>query len=138
MNVAISRRKIRNPFPGLRPFQEGEEHFYFGREKQTDALVEKLEATRFLAVIGSSGSGKSSLVNCGLRVALRSGLMPSAGTSWRMVQCRPGGSPIASLAKALAEPGVLFEGHDNQSLPLEDILDDIIRWKRESVSRDAQ
>ncbi len=130
MNVAINKRKVRNPFPGLRPFQEGEEHFYFGREKQTDALVDKLEATRFLAVIGSSGSGKSSLVNCGLRVALRSGLMPSAGTSWKMVQCRPGGNPIASLARALAEPGVLFDSFDSQSLPLEDILDANLRMSK--------
>ena len=130
MNVAINKRKIRNPFPGLRPFQEGEEHFYFGREKQTDALVDKLDSTRFLAVIGSSGSGKSSLVNCGLRVALRSGLMPNAGTSWRMVQCRPGGSPIASLAKALADPGVLFDNFDSQSMPLEEILDANLRMSR--------
>lgn len=130
MNVASNTRTISNPFPGLRPFQEGEEHFYFGREKQTDALVNKLEATRFLAVIGSSGSGKSSLVNCGLRVALRSGLMPSAGTSWKMVQCRPGGNPIASLARALAAPGALFDGLDNLSLPLEDILDANLRMSK--------
>ncbi len=133
MNLPINKRKIRNPFPGLRPFQEGEEHFYFGREKQTDALVDKLEATRFLAVIGSSGSGKSSLVNCGLRVALRSGLMPSAGTSWKMVQCRPGGNPIASLARAMAEPGVLFDSFDSQSLPLEDILDANLRMSKRGI-----
>ena len=60
-----------NPFPGLRPFQEDEEYLFFGREKQVDRMVDKLAATRFLAVIGSSGSGKSSLVNCGLRPALR-------------------------------------------------------------------
>lgn len=130
MIVAINTRKTSNPFPGLRPFQEGEEHFYFGREKQTDALVDKLDSTHFLAVIGSSGSGKSSLVNCGLRVALRSGLMSNAGTSWRMAQCRPGGSPIASLARALAKPGVLFDSFDSQSLPLEEILDANLRMSR--------
>ena len=74
-----------NPFPGLRPFREDEEHLFFGRENQVDAMVDKLAVTRFLAVVGTSGSGKSSLVNCGLRPALRQGLMSRAGTAgaWR-------------------------------------------------------
>ena len=46
-----------NPFPGLRPFREEEEYLFFGRERQVDAMLEKLAATRFLAVVGSSGSG---------------------------------------------------------------------------------
>ena len=56
----------RNPFPGLRPFRDDEAHLFFGRENQVDAMVNKLADTRFLAVVGTSGSGKSSLVNCGL------------------------------------------------------------------------
>jgi len=51
--------------------------------------VNKLAETRFLAVVGTSGSGKSSLVNCGLRPALRQGLMARAGTAWRMGQFAP-------------------------------------------------
>ena len=99
---------LENPFPGLRPFREDEEHLFFGREKQVDRMVDKLAATRFLAVIGTSGTGKSSLVNCGLKPALHRGLMASAGTSWRMVQFRPGGSPVRSMAQAFAsEPGFL-------------------------------
>ena len=77
-----------NPFPGLRPFRDDEEHLFFGRENQVDAMVDKLAETRFLAVVGTSGSGKSSLVNCGLRPALRRGLMTRAGTAWRMAQFR--------------------------------------------------
>jgi len=119
-----------NPFPGLRPFREGEEHLFFGRESRTDAMVDKLAATRFLAVIGSSGSGKSSLVNCGLRVALRSGLMASAGTHWRIAQMRPGGDPIASLAKALAVPGVLFDDVEVEGVPLESLLEANLRMSR--------
>src|SRR5262247_4755024 len=91
-----------NPFPGLRPFREEEEYLFFGRESQVDAMVNKLAATRFLAVIGTSGSGKSSLVNCGLRPALHGGLMASAGTSWRMAQFRPGNDPLRAMADALA------------------------------------
>ena len=64
-----------NPFPGLRPFSQGEERLFFGREAQVDAMVDRLAATRFLTVVGTSGSGKSSLVNCGLLPALHRGLL---------------------------------------------------------------
>ncbi|WP_263350502.1 nSTAND1 domain-containing NTPase [Acidicapsa acidisoli] len=101
---------LENPFPGLRPFHEDEEHLFFGREHQVDRMVDKLAATRFLAVVGTSGTGKSSLVNCGLKPALHRGLMASAGTSWCMIQFRPGGSPIRAMAQAFAqEPGFLGE-----------------------------
>ncbi|HXH95397.1 MAG TPA: ATP-binding protein, partial [Thermoanaerobaculia bacterium] len=83
-----------NPFPGLRPFQEEEEHLFFGRESQVDAMVDTLAASHFLVVVGTSGSGKSSLVNCGLRPALHRGMMARAGTSWRIAQFRPGNNPI--------------------------------------------
>src|SRR5574338_763195 len=98
-----------NPYPGLRPFREGEEYLFFGREGQIDTMVNKLAAHRFLAVLGTSGSGKSSLVNCGLRPALHRGLMASAGTAWRMAQFRPGSHPIRALAEALAAEGGLLE-----------------------------
>ena len=48
----------RNPFPGLRPFKPREEYLFFGREKQIDKMVGKLAHGRFLAVVGTSGSGK--------------------------------------------------------------------------------
>src|SRR5271168_2299951 len=100
---------VTNPFPGLRPFREEEEYLFFGRERQVDVMVDKLAARRFLAVVGTSGSGKSSLVNCGLRPALHRGYMTSAGASWRMATFRPGNDPIGASAKALAAPGVLFD-----------------------------
>ena len=97
-----------NPFPGLRPFQEDEEYLFFGRENQVDTMVDMLAANHFLAVVGTSGSGKSSLVNCGLRPALHRGFMARAGTSWRMAQFRPGSDPLGALARALADDGVFF------------------------------
>ena len=100
---------VQNPYPGLRPFRVDERHLFFGRERQVDRRVEKLAAHRFPAVVGSSGSGKSSLVNCGLRPALHRGNMAAAGSHWRMAQMRPGNDPIGALARALAEPGVLFD-----------------------------
>ena len=118
-----ARIGLTNPFPGLRPFREEEEYLFFGRESQVDMMVDKLAARRFLAVVGTSGSGKSSLVNCGLRPALRRGVMASAGSAWRMAQFRPGGDPIKALARALAQPGVLFTGLDFGGEALEDMIE---------------
>jgi WD40 repeat protein len=118
-SVAI---ELSNPFPGLRPFREDEEQLFFGRESQVDTVVDKLASTRFLAVVGTSGSGKSSLVNCGLRPALHRGLMGRAGTSWRIAQFRPGSNPLRAMALALAKHGVLFEDFVSESLTLEDIV----------------
>ena len=97
----------RNPFPGLRPFHEDEEPLFFGREAHVDSMVDKLGAQGFLAVVGSSGSGKSSLVSCGLIPALHRGLLARTGSGWRVATCRPGNRPIEALAEALAQPGVL-------------------------------
>jgi len=120
----------RNPFPGLRPFREEEEYLFFGRESQVDAMVDKLASTHFLAVVGTSGCGKSSLVNCGLRPALHRGLMAHAGTSWRMAQFRPGGDPLAAMAGALAQDGVLFSDFHAGGLSLEAIVDTTLRMSK--------
>ncbi|HEX3228416.1 MAG TPA: hypothetical protein VHQ95_05590 [Pyrinomonadaceae bacterium] len=120
----------KNPFPGLRPFREDEEYLFFGRESQVDAMVDKLAATRFLAVVGTSGSGKSSLVNSGLRPALHGGYMARAGTSWRMAQFRPGSNPLRSMARALAEDGVLFRDYRAAGLTLAEIVDTTLRMSK--------
>src|SRR5436190_23331255 len=89
-----------NPFPGLRPFEPDEDHLFFGRESDVDALLTRLRTVRFVAVVGTSGSGKSSLARSGLIPALRSGFMAGAGSSWRIAIMRPGESPIRHLADA--------------------------------------
>lgn len=96
-----------NPFPGLRPFEPDEDHLFFGRESEIDALLQRLRSTRFLSVVGTSGSGKSSLVRSGLIPSLHSGTMVAAGSSWRVAIFRPGEDPIARLAEALDQSGVL-------------------------------
>jgi len=96
-----------NPFPGLRSFEPDEDYLFFGREKQVDDLLGRLRRTRFLAVVGGSGSGKSSLIKSGLMPSLRSGYMAKAGSSWRVALLRPGADPIGNLARALNDPGVL-------------------------------
>ena len=94
--------KISNPFPGLRSFEEDEHILFFGRENQVDDLISKLRKNRFLAVIGTSGSGKSSLVKSGLLPSLYGGFMAQRGSTWKTVTMRPGNNPIGNLAKSLA------------------------------------
>jgi tetratricopeptide (TPR) repeat protein len=96
-----------NPFPGLRPFEPDEDHLFFGREKEIDELLRRLRSTRFLQVVGASGSGKSSLVRSGLIPALHSGFMARTGTNWRVLIFRPGDDPIGNLAASLNAPDVL-------------------------------
>ena len=95
-----------NPFPGLRPFDFEESHLFFGRDGQSEQLISKLGRTRFLAVVGTSGSGKSSLVRAGFLPALLGGFMTSAGSGWRIAVLRPGNDPIGNLAQALNAPDV--------------------------------
>ncbi len=128
--IAATTSASINPFPGLRPFREDEEHLFFGREHQVDAMIDKLAEKRFLAVVGTSGSGKSSLVNCGLRPALRQGLMARAGTAWRMAQFRPGSDPIGAMARALAQDGVLFSSYAAEGLTLAEIIETNLRMSK--------
>jgi uncharacterized RDD family membrane protein YckC/energy-coupling factor transporter ATP-binding protein EcfA2 len=124
---------ILNPYPGLRPFREDEEHLFFGRERQIDRITDKLALTRFLAVVGTSGSGKSSLVNCGLRPALHRGHMTEAGTSWRIVQFRPGADPVPALTKALSAPDALFATAPD-GLSLEEIVGATLRMSNQGIA----
>ena len=96
-----------NPFPGLRPFGFEEYDLFFGRDGQSEELLRRLVRARFLAIVGTGGSGKSSLVRAGLLPALFGGLTWQAGSNWRVATMRPGNDPIGNLAAALSEPGVL-------------------------------
>ena len=105
-----------NPFPGLRPFRSDEHHLFFGREEQTAALLQLLRTNRFLAVVGTSGSGKSSLVRAGMIAELHGGTMTQAGSTWEVIILRPGGSPIENLARAFVEAD-LYDREDPSTLP---------------------
>src|SRR5262245_22369400 len=65
-----------NPYKGLQAFQEADVADFYGRETLSQQLVEALAHSTFLAVIGPSGSGKSSVVNAGLIPALRRSALP--------------------------------------------------------------
>src|SRR6516165_1916483 len=114
MNAKPSQRL--NPFPGLRPFRSDEHHLFFGREEQTAALLQLLRTNRFLAVVGTSGSGKSSLVRAGMIAELHGGTMTQAGSTWEVMILRPGGSPIENTARAFVE-AELYDPKDPSTLP---------------------
>ena len=114
-----------NPFPGLRSFEADETHLFFGRDGQSDDLLRILARNRFVAVVGTSGSGKSSLVRAGVLPALQSGFMAGAGSRWRIATIRPGANPIENLATAInnsaaASPGEL--DFDARHILLESVL----------------
>ena len=79
---------VMEPFPGLRPFEPEHSALFFGRDEQTDELLRRLQSARFLAVVGDSGSGKSSLVRAGLIPALQRGYMADAGSRWQIALFR--------------------------------------------------
>ncbi len=92
------------PFRGLLTFGVEHSHLFFGRDRETADLLEKLQTSPFLAVIGDSGSGKSSLVRAGLVPALHRGHFRDAAarsTIWRVAVIKPGSDPFRELARGL-------------------------------------
>jgi hypothetical protein len=89
------------PYRGLAVFDEADAPFFFGREADTQHLLEQLRTQRFLAVIGPSGSGKSSLVRAGVLPQLRQGTLPGSN-GWMYIVFKPGTRPLDELAVGLA------------------------------------
>jgi WD40 repeat protein len=96
--------KPANPFKGLRAFSEADAENFFGRETLVQQLLARLgeggDLKRFLAVIGPSGSGKSSVVRAGLVPALRRGGLPGS-ENWFVVDMLPGRHPFEELEASL-------------------------------------
>ncbi len=107
---------VRNPYVGLRAFQESDADVFFGRDRLTKEMLTRLGETsvrsRFLAVVGASGSGKSSAVRAGLVPALRSD--GAAGSAdWFVAAMAPGDDPFESCRSALEAVAVRpLEGFD--------------------------
>ena len=96
--------ETKNPYKGLRAFQQADAADFFGRtsmiQQVLDRLQEQVVENNFLAVIGPSGSGKSSLVKAGVLPALRQGRVPGS-EHWFYAEMVPGEVPLEELAAAL-------------------------------------
>jgi WD40 repeat protein len=92
---------LRNPFPGLRPFREDEANRFFGQDDRIEDLIYRLSRQRFLAVLGLSGSGKSSLLNAGLLAQIRPARLPDGTPRWCIARLNPGDDPLGNLAAAI-------------------------------------
>lgn len=91
----------KNPFVGLRPFETEEALLFFGRHEQTRQLLQQLYKTRFLAVVGSSGCGKSSLIRAGLIPKLLGGFLVEERDIWLVTKMKPGEAPLLHLCEAI-------------------------------------
>jgi len=104
MTESASTGDVENPYKGLAAFQENDAEDFFGRDKLIQTLLDRMDEDhpykRFLAVVGPSGSGKSSVVKAGLLPSIRKGSLPGSET-WFIVQMIPGVSPISELEEAL-------------------------------------
>jgi DNA-binding SARP family transcriptional activator/class 3 adenylate cyclase len=104
--AVAGRRRVdeRNPYKGLRSFTEADARDFFGRGELTQRLVTRLSeagpGSRFLAVVGPSGGGKSSVVRAGLAPAIRSGALGDPENRF-IAEMFPGVHPIEELAAAL-------------------------------------
>ncbi|UCG40478.1 MAG: protein kinase [Acidimicrobiia bacterium] len=94
------RTGLRNPFKGLRAFTEGDAGDFHGRSELVDTLVAAVGMRNLVAVVGPSGSGKSSAVQAGLIPRLRAGALPGSG-EWFMATMTPGAHPISALVDAI-------------------------------------
>ncbi len=107
----IAPADLPNPYKGLAAFGAEDAELFFGREALVAEMAEKLAERRFLAVVGPSGSGKSSAVRAGLLPCLTAGALPSSET-WSTTVLTPGEHPMENIepreqATASLTPGLL-------------------------------
>jgi hypothetical protein len=122
--VITTAREEVCPYRGLEAFDEAHAEFFFGRAADTARVVEKLRDNRFLAVLGPSGRGKSSLVRAGVIPALRQGALPGS-KAWTIRVVTPTARPLSVLAAQVA-----------RLLPKESLLDILNRLRGDEQSLD--
>lgn len=126
----LGRRPTKiNPYRGLFAFGEKDARYFFGRETFTNILVNAVQNKPLVAVIGSSGSGKSSVVFAGLVKQLR-----DTG-EWDIIDFRPGSQPLFNLAIALScdrENNQSVEGSEVRKLATD--LQDCENYLRDLVN----
>ena len=89
----------RCPYPGINRTREGQVEAFFGRKGLIEVGLEHLKSDRMVVYVGTTGSGKSSLVRFGLIAALKAGALPGS-RNWRdPPPITPGANPLESLAR---------------------------------------
>ncbi len=107
---------IKNPYPGFtngshRPFDLEDASFFFGRNQAVSLVKMRLRSSKFMAVVSQPKYGKTSFLRAGLMSDLsENGMFAQGGVHWNTMYCRLESDPLAELAKALAQPGVLSNG----------------------------
>jgi energy-coupling factor transporter ATP-binding protein EcfA2 len=126
--TTVSLLSSRQPYPGLRPFEEGDQDYFFGRDAQIQGVKKKLDTSRLVAIVGRSGCGKSSLVRAGLIPLLAKEQDSDNHPVWRVAMFRPQGRPIAELARELLKltPGESALAGDTRQMH-RDRLDAMLR-----------
>lgn len=98
---SAARSRTVCPYKGLAEFEAADADYYFGRERLIAELIARFVGGTFLALVGDSGSGKSSALRAGLLPALAGGVLPGSDT-WPQALLRPGEHPMSELVRALA------------------------------------
>ncbi len=109
------------PYMGLQPFTIDNAQYFYGRETLVQKLINQINHQTTLAVIGASGSGKSSIVQAGLFYQLSLGRQLPTSDRWMLKCFRPGNNPFQSLAKCLVQPGTK-EQQAREQLHIEGLL----------------
>ncbi len=114
-----------NPFKGLQAFTEGDAANFFGRDRMVSDLVRRLaNGSRLVALVGASGSGKSSVLRAGLVPALRKGAVDGS-QEWLIASMVPGSRPFRELEAALLRS--TLDAPDSLADLLDDPEDGILR-----------
>jgi tetratricopeptide (TPR) repeat protein len=106
------------PYLGLEAFTEDKRHLFFGRDNFIEAILQKLQERAFVAVVGPSGSGKSSVV--------QAGVFPRLGSEWHKLVFQPGDDPFLNLADKFVElRGARYPHFSARSKAVEDMAQQI-------------
>ena len=141
-----------NPYVGLRAYTSEENLLFFGRDTQITELTDRLRENKFLAIIGTSGSGKSSLVRAGLMSKIEAGYLDEMYNTWDLMTITHGEDPFLNLREGLAKLPTMesinalecsknelidkikdaYSGEDKALLILVDQFEEIFRYKKNS------